>query len=193
VLLWARTLAAVVADRQVEILIELFPRLHLQRDRFAVGISFAASKIGAPLRYNKESAQAAGEPECSALTIAFQLDGPDSKALNGGPNFQFNEAISVVVKCGSQAEVDHYWNHLSEGGNPKAQQCDWLKNRYGVSWQVVPTMLIDLLTNPAPNRAQGDGGDAADEEDRHRGLAARGCRVRRAGLAQITQRRSIVR
>jgi predicted 3-demethylubiquinone-9 3-methyltransferase (glyoxalase superfamily) len=86
------------------------------------------------------------------MTIAFQLDGQDFSALNGGPHFRFNEAISLVVNCQSQAEVDHFWARLSEGGDPSAQQCGWLKDRYGVSWQVVPTLLSQLLSDPDPRR-----------------------------------------
>jgi predicted 3-demethylubiquinone-9 3-methyltransferase (glyoxalase superfamily) len=88
------------------------------------------------------------------MTIAFQLDGQDFTALNGGPHFRFNEAISLVVNCETQEEVDHYWERLSEGGDEKAQQCGWLKDRYGVSWQVVPTLLPQLLADPDPEKAR---------------------------------------
>jgi len=81
------------------------------------------------------------------MTIAFQLDGQGFTALNGGPAFKFNEAVSLVVRCRSQEEVDHYWNRLSAGGDEKAQQCGWLKDRYGLSWQIVPDQLIALLTD----------------------------------------------
>lgn len=115
---------------------------------------FANSRIVSTMRYNKESAQASGRPEGSVLTIAFQLDGQDFTALNGGPIFKFNEAVSLVINCQSQAEVDHYWNHLLEGGDPNAQQCGWLKDKYGVSWQVVPAELIRLLSDPDPDKAR---------------------------------------
>ncbi|HVR81732.1 MAG TPA: VOC family protein [Luteimonas sp.] len=115
---------------------------------------FENSRVGTTLRYDKESAQASGRPEGSVLTIAFELDGQEFTALNGTPIFKFNEAISLVIHCQSQAEVDHYWNHLSAGGDEKAQQCGWLKDRFGVSWQVVPTLLIELLSDPDPDTAR---------------------------------------
>ena len=115
---------------------------------------FDNSRIVTTTRYSKEASETAGRPEGSVMTIAFQLDGQDFTALNGGPVFKFNEAISLVVHCESQKEVDHYWNRLSEGGDPKAQQCGWLKDKYGVSWQVVPTELIRLLSHPNPAKAQ---------------------------------------
>jgi predicted 3-demethylubiquinone-9 3-methyltransferase (glyoxalase superfamily) len=82
------------------------------------------------------------------LTVAFELDGHTFTALNGGPIFKFNEAISFQVNCDSQDEIDHYWEKLSAGGDPKAQQCGWLKDKYGASWQVVPRVLPDMLTDP---------------------------------------------
>jgi predicted 3-demethylubiquinone-9 3-methyltransferase (glyoxalase superfamily) len=80
------------------------------------------------------------------MTVAFELDGVAFTALNGGPVFKFNEAISLQIDCQTQQEVDHYWEKLSAGGDKSAQQCGWLKDRYGVSWQVVPTALIEMLT-----------------------------------------------
>jgi predicted 3-demethylubiquinone-9 3-methyltransferase (glyoxalase superfamily) len=115
---------------------------------------FDNSKVVATTHYNQESAQASGRKAGSAMTVAFQLDGQDFTALNGGPIFKFNEALSLVVHCQSQDEVDRYWNQLSAGGDEKAQQCGWLKDRYGLSWQVVPTQLIALLTDPDPERAR---------------------------------------
>lgn len=88
------------------------------------------------------------------MTVAFELDGQDFTALNGGPYFKFSEAISLVVNCRSQAEVDHYWERLSDGGDPAAQQCGWLKDRFGVSWQVVPVELPQLRGDPDPARAR---------------------------------------
>ena len=82
-------------------------------------------------------------PKGSVLTCAFELDGQEFTALNGGPMYQFTPAISLVVKCETQAEVDHYWNGLLEGGKPS--QCGWLTDRFGVSWQIVPTVLPRLL------------------------------------------------
>jgi predicted 3-demethylubiquinone-9 3-methyltransferase (glyoxalase superfamily) len=115
---------------------------------------FENSRVVSTTRYTKEGEQAAGRPAGSVMTIAFQLDGQDFTALNGGPHFKFNEAISLVVNCRSRDEVDHYWKRLSEGGDEKAQQCGWLKDRYGVSWQVVPTLLIELLNHPDPEKAR---------------------------------------
>jgi predicted 3-demethylubiquinone-9 3-methyltransferase (glyoxalase superfamily) len=82
------------------------------------------------------------------MTVAFELDGQAFSALNGGPLFNFNEAISFQVNCSTQEEVDYYWEKLSAGGDEKAQQCGWLKDRYGVSWQVVPTVLVEMLGDP---------------------------------------------
>ena len=79
------------------------------------------------------------------MVAEFQIEGQTFTALNGGPLFKFNESISFVVHCESQEEVDHYWNRLSEGGDPKAQQCGWLKDKFGVSWQIVPTILVKML------------------------------------------------
>jgi predicted 3-demethylubiquinone-9 3-methyltransferase (glyoxalase superfamily) len=115
---------------------------------------FRNSRITGTTRYNKESSQAAGRPEGSVMTIAFELEGQAFTALNGGPHFTFNEAISLVVNCESQKEVDHYWNLLSEGGDERAQQCGWLKDRFGVSWQVVPTQLIQMLSDPDADKAR---------------------------------------
>lgn len=115
---------------------------------------FDNSRIVSTTRYSEEGSQAAGRPAGSVMTVAFQLDGQDFTALNGGPHFKFNEAISLVVNCRSQEEVDHYWDRLSQGGDEKAQQCGWLKDRYGVSWQIVPKQLIELLTDPDPDKAR---------------------------------------
>ena len=114
---------------------------------------FPNSHVGKVMRYDKAAAQASGRPEGSAMTVAFELDGQRFVALNGGPHFKFNEAVSFVVNCTTQAEIDHYWDSLSEGGDPKAQQCGWLKDKYGVSWQVVPTELPDLIKHPKAMQA----------------------------------------
>ena len=115
---------------------------------------FPDSRIGATTRYSKESAAVSGQKEGAVMTVAFTLDGQDFTALNGGPHFRFSEALSLVVNCRSQAEVDHYWAHLAEGGDPAAQQCGWLKDRFGVSWQVVPVELPALLSDPDPKKAR---------------------------------------
>jgi predicted 3-demethylubiquinone-9 3-methyltransferase (glyoxalase superfamily) len=115
---------------------------------------FENARVLATTRYSKDASKASGQPEGSAMTVSFQLDGQDFTALNGGPHFKFNEAVSLVVNCRTQAEVDHFWNRLSEGGDPNAQQCGWLKDKYGVSWQIVPTELPKLLTDPDPAKAE---------------------------------------
>jgi predicted 3-demethylubiquinone-9 3-methyltransferase (glyoxalase superfamily) len=115
---------------------------------------FPDSSLGAITRYSKESAAVSGRKEGSAMTVAFTLDGQELTALNGGPHFRFSEALSLVVNCRTQAEVDHYWSRLSEGGDPAAQQCGWLKDRFGVSWQVVPVELPALLSHPDPEKAR---------------------------------------
>ncbi|HTE49854.1 MAG TPA: VOC family protein [Kofleriaceae bacterium] len=109
---------------------------------------FENSRIVATTRYTKGGAKASGMPEGSVMTIAFQLDGQDFTALNGGPHFKLSEAISFVINCESQEEIDRYWKRLSEGGDPKAQLCGWLKDQYGLSWQVVPVELQKLLVDP---------------------------------------------
>ncbi len=87
------------------------------------------------------------KPAGTVMIVAFELDGQAFTALNGGPMFKFNEAISFQIGCPTQEEVDYYWEKLSEGGDEKAQQCGWLKDRYGVSWQVVPTVLPEMLND----------------------------------------------
>jgi predicted 3-demethylubiquinone-9 3-methyltransferase (glyoxalase superfamily) len=82
------------------------------------------------------------------MTIDFELDGQPFTALNGGPVFEFTEAISFQIYCDTQEEVDYYWEKLTQGGDAKAQQCGWLKDQYGVSWQVVPRVLLELLKDP---------------------------------------------
>jgi predicted 3-demethylubiquinone-9 3-methyltransferase (glyoxalase superfamily) len=114
---------------------------------------FPGSKITEILRYTREGHEVHGRPEGSVMVVAFELDGQPFTALNGGPAFTFNEAISFQVHCETQAEVDHYWDKLSDGGDPAAQQCGWLKDRYGVSWQVVPRALLALLADPDRARA----------------------------------------
>jgi predicted 3-demethylubiquinone-9 3-methyltransferase (glyoxalase superfamily) len=111
---------------------------------------FENSRIVTATHYNAESAAVSGCSAGSVMTIAFELAGQPFTALNGGPVFHFTEAISLVVNCHSQEEVDHYWNALSEGGDEKAQQCGWLKDRYGLSWQVVPVEMIEMFSHSDP-------------------------------------------
>jgi len=110
--------------------------------KFYVSI-FKNSRIGSISRYGDSGAKASGRPKGTVMTVAFQLDGQEFVALNGGPHFKFTEAISLVVNCETQQEVDELWDKLSEGGakNP----CGWLKDKYGLSWQIVPTVLIKMM------------------------------------------------
>jgi len=109
---------------------------------------FPNSKITEVARYG-----AAGpRPEGTVMTVAFELDGQPFMALNGGPEYSFSEAISFVVPCKDQDEVDAYWNALSDGG--EEGPCGWLKDRFGVSWQIVPNALTRLLADPDPDRSQ---------------------------------------
>ena len=105
---------------------------------------FKNSKVVRVTRYGTE-ATPSGKAPGTVLTVVFQINGQEFVALNGGPHFKFTEAISLMVNCESQDEVDYYWDKLSAGGDESAQQCGWLKDKYGVSWQIVPTALNDLL------------------------------------------------
>ena len=113
---------------------------------------FKDSRMGRVTRYEEESAKVSGRPAGTVMTVEFQLEGQDFVALNGGPIFTFNEAISFQVSCKTQEEVDHYWDALSDGGDREAQQCGWLKDKYGVSWQIVPTALVEMLQDPNPGK-----------------------------------------
>jgi predicted 3-demethylubiquinone-9 3-methyltransferase (glyoxalase superfamily) len=113
---------------------------------------FKNSKIGGVTRYDEAGAKASGRPKGTAMTVEFQLDGQEFVALNGGPQFKFTEAISFVVNCTTQEEVDYFWEKLTEGG--QEVQCGWLKDKYGLSWQVVPTILAELLQDKDPVKAQ---------------------------------------
>ena len=93
------------------------------------------------------------QPDGSPLVVEFTLAGQRFTALNGGPQYTFTPAISFVVDCATQEEVDHYWDLLGEGGDPEAQQCGWLKDRYGVSWQIVPRQLGEYMSDPDPEKA----------------------------------------
>lgn len=110
---------------------------------------FPNARITAVSRYGEAGREIHGGQPGSVLTIAFELDGVAFTALNGGPRFRFNEAISLQVNCDTQQEIDHYWSRLADGGDPQAQQCGWLKDRFGLSWQVVPTSMARLMTTGA--------------------------------------------
>jgi predicted 3-demethylubiquinone-9 3-methyltransferase (glyoxalase superfamily) len=113
-----------------------------------------SSRILGLTRYAEAGQEAQGRPPGSVMTVAFELAGQGFTALNGGPLFRFNEAISLQVLCDTQAEIDHYWDRLTAGGDPKAQQCGWLKDQFGVSWQVVPRALPELLADDRSEHAQ---------------------------------------
>jgi len=113
---------------------------------------FKNSKGGNATRYDDEGSNASGRPKGSVMTVPFQLEGQDFVALNGGPMFKFTEAVSFVVNCETQKEVDHFWEKLSAGG--EEVQCGWLKDKFGLSWQVVPTVLTEMLQDKDPQRAQ---------------------------------------
>lgn len=109
---------------------------------------FPNAKIKNAVRYDEAGAKASGRPAGSVMTIEFELNGEPFVAINGGPVFHFTPAVSFVVNCETQEEVDRLWDALSEGGDPKAQQCGWLADKYGLSWQIVPTQLTKLLSDP---------------------------------------------
>ena len=113
-----------------------------QAARFYAGI-FPNSRIGQIARYGKAGFETHGQTEGTVLTVQFQLDGQPFTALNGGPLFKFNEAVSLQVYVEDQKELDYYWNALTPGGDPKSHVCGWLKDRYGLSWQVVPKQMGD--------------------------------------------------
>ncbi|MCC6715353.1 MAG: VOC family protein [Gammaproteobacteria bacterium] len=115
--------------------------------RFYTGI-FPNSRITHISYFGEAGHEVHGRPAGSVMVAAFELDGQPFTALNGGPQFRFNEAISLMVSCESQEEVDHYWEKLSAGGDEQAQQCGWLKDRYGLSWQIVPIALLRLMSSP---------------------------------------------
>ena len=120
---------------------------------FYTGI-FRNSRVVTVARYGEAGREVHGRPAGTVMTVAFELDGQAFTALNGGPVFKFNEAISFQVNCETQEEVDYYWAKLSEGGDEKAQQCGWLKDKYGASWQVVPRVLVELVSDPDSEKSQ---------------------------------------
>ena len=106
---------------------------------------FKNSKVGNVTRYGKEGYEIHKKKEGSVMTIDFEIEGQKFLALNGGPIFKFNEAISFQIYCDTQEEIDYYWEKLTEGGDKNAQVCGWLKDKFGVSWQVVPIAMIKML------------------------------------------------
>jgi predicted 3-demethylubiquinone-9 3-methyltransferase (glyoxalase superfamily) len=123
--------------------------------RFYTGI-FPNSRIVAVTRFGEAGLEIHGRPAGSVMTVVFELDGHAFTALNGGPQFTFNEAVSFEVHCATQEEIDFYWERLGEGGDPAAQQCGWLKDRFGLSWQVVPTEMDAMVAD-----AESPGGQRA--------------------------------
>ena len=120
--------------------------------RFYTSI-FKNSKIGRTLRYGGEAAKASGRPVGSVLTIEFELEGQKFTALNGGPQFEFNESVSFVVYCETQKEVDYFSEKLTANGGQKSE-CGWLRDKFGLSWQVTPTVLIEMLHDKDPKKSE---------------------------------------
>lgn len=114
---------------------------------FYTGI-FRNSSINGVARHTEDGHEVHHKPAGSAMVVQFELDGQAFTALNGGPKFKFTEAISLQVGCADQQEIDYFWDRLSEGGDPKAQQCGWLKDKFGLSWQIVPSKMGDLFKGP---------------------------------------------
>ena len=115
---------------------------------------FPNSKITNISRYGKAGQEFHGRPEGSVMVVAFELDGQSYTGLNGGPMFKFSEAISFQVYCDSQEEVDTIWSKLTEGGDTNAQQCGWLKDKFGLSWQVIPRAALELISDPTSIKSQ---------------------------------------
>jgi predicted 3-demethylubiquinone-9 3-methyltransferase (glyoxalase superfamily) len=132
-------------DRQAEEAANFYVRVFAEGGRSA--------KIGKIARYGEAGAKASGQPKGTAMTVEFELDGNPFLGLNGGPLFKFSPATSFVVNCETQAEIDYFWAKLGEGG--KTGQCGWIDyDRFGVSWQIVPTLLGELMSDPDPAKAE---------------------------------------
>ena len=115
---------------------------------------FPNSRITTITRYGTAGFETHRRPAGSVMTVEFELDGQPFTALNGGPAFTFNEAVSFQVSCATQEEIDYYWEKLGAGGDPKAQQCGWLKDRFGLSWQIIPSGMEELFADPESPGAQ---------------------------------------
>jgi predicted 3-demethylubiquinone-9 3-methyltransferase (glyoxalase superfamily) len=120
---------------------------------FYIGI-FPDSRIIKVTHFTDAGFEHHQKPKGSVMTVAFELNGQPVTALNGGPMFKFTEAISLEVICETQDEVDHYWNRLGEGGDEQAQQCGWLKDKFGLSWQIVPSIVLELVSDTDPDRSE---------------------------------------
>jgi len=126
--------------------------INLYTSIFSAGPGGKDSKIGKLVRYDEAGAKASGRPAGSVMTGTFRLFGQEFIALNGGPHFKFTEAVSFVVNCEEQEEVDYYWENLTKNGGQESQ-CGWLKDRFGLSWQIVPSILGKLLSDPKTSQA----------------------------------------
>ena len=115
---------------------------------------FKNCRITSVSRYGEVGQEIHGRPPGSVMVVAFELDGQPFTALNGGPIFKFTEAVSLQIGCETQAEVDYFWEKLTDGGDPEAQQCGWVKDKFGLSWQVVPNVLSKLVGDPASEGSQ---------------------------------------
>jgi predicted 3-demethylubiquinone-9 3-methyltransferase (glyoxalase superfamily) len=115
---------------------------------------FKNAKIGKIARYGEAGKEFHHKEPGTVMTVEFELDGQKFLALNGGPIFKFTEAISLIVNCETQEEVDHYWEKLSAGGDPNSQQCGWLKDKFGLSWQVTPTCIAQMMDDPDTKKSQ---------------------------------------
>jgi len=124
-----------------------------QAANFYVSI-FGNSRIESVTRYGKEGFEKHGKPAGSVLTVTFQLEGSTFTALNGGPKFTLSPACSLVVHCELQAEVDHFWEKLGEDGDPTWQACGWLKDKFGLSWQIVPQAFLAMITGKDPTKSE---------------------------------------
>jgi predicted 3-demethylubiquinone-9 3-methyltransferase (glyoxalase superfamily) len=115
---------------------------------------FSKSTIKRMSHYGKEGYDIHKRPDGSVMTVEFEIEGQTFVALNGGPVFQFNEAVSLIVNCETQEEIDYYWDRLAAGGDPSSQQCGWLKDRYGISWQIVPIELTKMMADPHTEKSE---------------------------------------
>jgi len=120
--------------------------------KYYTGI-FKNSKITSISRYTEAGHEVHKQPAGKVMVVAFELDGQPFSALNGGPEFKFSEAISFQILCDTQKDVDYYWEKLTPGGDPNAQQCGWLKDKYGLSWQVVPKVLLEMMADRDTEKA----------------------------------------
>jgi predicted 3-demethylubiquinone-9 3-methyltransferase (glyoxalase superfamily) len=116
--------------------------------------TFKNSKIKRIQRYTEVGKEHHGKEPGSVMVVSFEINGQEFTALNGGPIFKISEAVSFQVMCESQDEVDYYWEKLGAGGDPNAQQCGWLKDKFGVSWQIIPTKFLELLTSGDAEKSQ---------------------------------------